>query len=343
MSTARGGMGVGAMGGEIYAVGGSSNNVKHPLSSAEAYTPGCNKWRTLAPMSIARSALGVGVIDGLMYAVGGFSSDGTALAIAEVYTPSSDSWRLIAPMSTARGGPGIGVLGGQLYVVGGGRQLETWTTVEVYTPSSDRWSAVKPMSTVREFLGVGVLGGLLYAVGGDGLASAEVYTPLYRCDAATGQCVASTDGDQTAAGCIATCTGPPAPPPVPPTPEGECHSCMAVPGQAWCWTANKCTPKPTPNHSVCGYTRQVCNNINFCKCTSCTDPVCGSPFVCANNVCVPSTSGLPREDCQTLCGAQKYKCVSNKCVLCDSGLPKATCEANCGPRALRGIGIFALE
>ena len=54
-----------------------------------------------------------------------------------------------------------------------------------------------------------------------------------------------------------------------------------------------------------------------------------------NDACVPSVSGLPREDCQALCGAQKYKCVANKCIPGDTGLPKATCVANCGHALLR--------
>ena len=77
---------------------------------------------------------------------------------------------------------------------------------------------------------------------------------------------------------------------------------MAVPGQAWCWTSNKCLAQP--NLSACDYTHQVCNNVQYCKCKSCTDPVCGSPFACVNNVCVPSASGHPEQDCQTQCGGQ---------------------------------------
>ena len=107
---------------------------------------------------------------------------------------------------------------------------------------------------------------------------------------------------------------------------------MAVPGQAWCWTSNACLKQP--DLSACDYTHQVCNDVQYCKCTSCTDPVCGSPFACVNDQCVPSTSGLPREDCQALCGEGLFHCVANQCVPASTGLPKATCEAHCGHGAL---------
>jgi hypothetical protein len=162
-------------------------------------------------------------------------------------------------------------------------------------------------------------------------------TPKYRCCQITGKCWCDRFGKQSATECAAACK--PVPPP-PPTPAGECHACMSVPGRAWCWTSNSCLEQP--NLSACDYTHQVCNNVQYCKCKSCTDPVCGSPFACIDETCIPSASGLPELDCQKQCGA-KFRCVSNKCIPGDVGLPQASCEANCGPRALRGFGAIAFE
>jgi N-acetylneuraminic acid mutarotase len=211
MHVEREGPGVGVLGGLLYVVGGRSST--SALASAEVHHPGSHggSWHIIASMSVARgSGVGVGVLDGLLYAVGG-EDEGT-LASAEVYRPSNNSWTLIAPMSTARVNLGVGVLGGLLFAVGGECSgCQRFTSAEVYRPATDTWTLIAPLTTSRDGPGVGVLGGLLYVLGGgEGSAgmSVEVYTPVYRCDTATGQCVASTDAGQTAADCNATCKAP---------------------------------------------------------------------------------------------------------------------------------------
>jgi N-acetylneuraminic acid mutarotase len=191
MAVKRESLGVGALNGTLYAMGGF--DFPNYPTSVEAYNSATNTWALVANMLVPRFNLGVGVLGGLLYAVGGARgrSTGTALPLAsvETYHPANDSWALVAPMTEKRDCPGVGVLGGLLYAVGGenddgfeGHQF--LQTVEAYNPATNTWAGhnlIAPMHEPRSSMGVGVLGGLLYAVGGDSgdvyLASVEAYHP----------------------------------------------------------------------------------------------------------------------------------------------------------------------
>src|SRR5262245_59636643 len=71
MNFARGNLGVGVLGGKLYAVGGSSGT--QSLSSAESYNPADTNpvWTQIGTMQFARNGVGVGVANGKVYAVGG--------------------------------------------------------------------------------------------------------------------------------------------------------------------------------------------------------------------------------------------------------------------------------
>merc|ERR1712048_403445 len=58
----------------------------------------------------------------------------------------------------------------------------------------------------------------------------------------------------------------------------------------------------------------------------------GDKFMCVNDQCVASDSGVSQEVCSSICGEapSKYKCENNQCVASSSGADKDTCEALCG-------------
>jgi len=120
MSTGRDGLGVAALDGKIYAVGGSDGNT--PIASGEVYDPATNSWTPIASMPTARTQLRLAAVNGLLYAIGGEARiDGkvTVLSTVEIYDPTIDSWTSAPPMIEARGGHGVAVVNETLYALGG--------------------------------------------------------------------------------------------------------------------------------------------------------------------------------------------------------------------------------
>jgi len=75
MPTKRGGLGVAAINGILYAVGGDQNaSGGTVLATVEAYDPVRNTWATRASMLTARWGLGVAAINGVLYAIGGVNN-----------------------------------------------------------------------------------------------------------------------------------------------------------------------------------------------------------------------------------------------------------------------------
>ena len=186
MPTARYALGVGEIGGVLYAVGGLLGST--PLATVEAYDPAGNTWTTKASMPTARHRLAVGVVNGILYAVGGFGNLGSPpalLATVEAYDPATNSWTTRASMPTARNDLAVGVANGILYAIGGiSGAVQGVATVEAYDPATDTWTTKAPMPTARFGLGVATINGKLYAVGGASnapggaqYATLEVYDP----------------------------------------------------------------------------------------------------------------------------------------------------------------------
>lgn len=61
MSSRRSSVGVGVLGGLLYAVGGYDGASRHCLSSVECYNPVTKEWGLICDMSTRRSGAGVGV------------------------------------------------------------------------------------------------------------------------------------------------------------------------------------------------------------------------------------------------------------------------------------------
>jgi N-acetylneuraminic acid mutarotase len=188
MPTARYALGMGAIDGIIYAVGGVTSTT--PFATVEAYAPATNTWTTKASMPTARHRLAVGVVDGVLYAVGGIGSGGATvpLATVEAYNPVTNSWATKTSMPTARFDMAVGVVDGILYAIGGigsGGGADMLATVEAYDPATDTWTTRTSMPTARFGQGVAAINGKLYAVGGASnapgggqFATVEAYDPL---------------------------------------------------------------------------------------------------------------------------------------------------------------------
>ena len=82
MSVTRVYLGMGVMGGLIYAVGGYSENFNNH-ASVEVYTPANNSWHSVAYMAVMRYGVAVGVLGNTLFATGGRNGDTYALGSVE--------------------------------------------------------------------------------------------------------------------------------------------------------------------------------------------------------------------------------------------------------------------
>ena len=103
MPTARDCLGVAALGGKIFAVGGIK--ARCALRTAEAYDPQTNTWAALASMCTPRCSFGLAAVQGRLFAAGGYADNGKEVTLdsVEAHDPQLDRcWTTVAPMSAPR-------------------------------------------------------------------------------------------------------------------------------------------------------------------------------------------------------------------------------------------------
>ncbi|HEY7520883.1 MAG TPA: kelch repeat-containing protein [Methylomirabilota bacterium] len=181
MPTARGALAATALGGRIYALGGSAGD---PLGAHEIYDVAGNRWTVANPMPTARDHLAVVAFLDRVWALGGRTSFmGTQYANVEVYDPGTDSWRTGPPLPRGRGGLAAVALPDRILAFGGEAPLRIFNATEMYEPAGNRWISLAPMPTPRHGIGAAVIGGRVYVPAGGiepGFAATqanEAYTP----------------------------------------------------------------------------------------------------------------------------------------------------------------------
>jgi len=156
MNRARGGLGVTAANGKIYAIGGCSKNgsySRRPISgfvrTNEEYDPMIDKWTIKASMLTPRSNFAIATCQEKIYCIGGaligFELDEIYhmfevpvwSGVNEVYDPATDTWQTKAPMPTALSTAKANVVDDKIYIFDG---ADTW----VYDIVSDSWSKKAP-------------------------------------------------------------------------------------------------------------------------------------------------------------------------------------------------------
>ncbi|XP_071550708.1 kelch-like protein 40 isoform X2 [Panulirus ornatus] len=161
LSRGRGHLGMAALHGSLYAVGGVGcvGGASQVLASCEKFDPGSDMWVPIAPLAQARAYLGVAVIHDQLYAIGGY--DGSRwLNSVERYDPLRDQWTTVSSMISARSSFGVTVSHGRIYCLGGFSGESNLNTVEKYNPRTNMWHCVQSMQLRRY-----------------GLVAATVYVP----------------------------------------------------------------------------------------------------------------------------------------------------------------------
>jgi non-specific serine/threonine protein kinase len=112
-------LGVTALGGTVYAVGGRTAGLDTNLLHFESYRPGDRSWRRLQPVPDPRGGTGAVAVRGAVVSVGGEEPGGT---IAEVlaYRVAARRWVPLEDLPTPRHGVGVAAHGGRVFVIGGG-------------------------------------------------------------------------------------------------------------------------------------------------------------------------------------------------------------------------------
>jgi len=185
MPTGRGLFGTSAVGGTIYAVGGTTTG-RDKLAVVEAYDTVTDTWTRKADMPTPRNALSTAVVDGKVYAIGGWGYDrpeggwesidptmtGQDFSTVEAYDPKTDTWATRADMPTPRSHMTVSALGGKIYAIGGGARIvagrsgEDRPLLEVYDTATNRWARAADLPTPRSALSSSVVDGRIYVMGG---------------------------------------------------------------------------------------------------------------------------------------------------------------------------------
>lgn len=204
MPEARAEVGVAALGGRVYVVGGTvqrgAEAPEYATTLVTSYDPRTNTWSRHAPLPRPLSHVGVAASGGRLYAFGGFTDivHMDPQPVAYAYDPRRDRWAQLPDMPHKLGAVGVAAVDGKLHLIGG-RDSRTVVTVPgvdpplsmglgtvrthlVYDPVRRRWSEAAPLPAVsRDHAGVAVVGHHIHVVGGrvedvdDNLARHDVY------------------------------------------------------------------------------------------------------------------------------------------------------------------------
>jgi N-acetylneuraminic acid mutarotase len=139
-------LGVGVVGGILYAVGGACcapGENGTILGTVEAYDPATDTWRTKASIPTPRYGP-VAVANGILYAVGGVSKGTGIISTVEAYNPTTNAWLAKPPMPVALNGHAVGVVKRTLYALGGLRVAGSGPALKVVEDGSNYAFEVAP-------------------------------------------------------------------------------------------------------------------------------------------------------------------------------------------------------
>jgi N-acetylneuraminic acid mutarotase len=158
MQVARGGLGVAAVNGKIYAIGGSTASGLYPpnlqrgfTGTNEEYNPETDTWIFKKSMPTPRSDFAITVYQNKIYCIGGtigtekvdvVYSRFVSTEVNEVYDPATDTWERKEPMPKAEMQLQANVVNGKIYLIDGSLN-------QVYDPATDSWTSKTPMPAVQ--------------------------------------------------------------------------------------------------------------------------------------------------------------------------------------------------
>lgn len=169
LPTARFGAFAGAVGKNIYVIGGATTSGYQATGVNEIYNTKTNKWTTGAPDPTPRELGASAVVDGILYVIGGSTSGSNPVALVEAYDPVSNTWKTKSPMPTAMNSMPAVVDKNVIYVIGGyNPNAQVWyDTVEAYNTTTDAWTEELPLLLAKSWEAIGLLGSTIVAADGN--------------------------------------------------------------------------------------------------------------------------------------------------------------------------------
>lgn len=179
MQEARGYLGVVAVNGKVYAIGGSttsggwSSYNGSVVGTNEEYDPITDTWTFTASMPTPRYTFAIAAYENKIYCIGGETSNGSITAVNEVYDPATDEWETKTPMPTPRVNLQASVVNGLIYLIGGyvpdnsDFGLAISNLNEVYDPATDTWTTKAPLPTASADYVSAVVNNRLFVIGGE--------------------------------------------------------------------------------------------------------------------------------------------------------------------------------
>ena len=162
MPTARMGAAAGAIGKNIYVIGGYY--VNDIIGVNEIYNPKTNKWTTGTSDPHPRAFVAYAVVNKILYVIGG--SDGSEiLSLTESYNPATDTWTTLAPMPYAVQTASAVADKDIIYVIGG-QDNGFFANVASYNTTTNTWTEEAPLLVDKGWSAVGLLGTTIVSAGG---------------------------------------------------------------------------------------------------------------------------------------------------------------------------------
>lgn len=158
LPTPRGGMGVAALDGAIYAAGGQFQSTS--FKDFSVFFPAENRWEELPDMPTARNHLAAVAHNGLFYAIGGRHGGGLSGKL-EVYDPTTRMWDTLEPLLTPRAGIATSLINHEIFVFGGegneARPDGIFPQTESYSIEFGCWYPRLDMAVPRHGIGAAVV------------------------------------------------------------------------------------------------------------------------------------------------------------------------------------------
>ena len=141
-------LGVVAVDGKIYAIGGSTRDMR-VVDTNECYNPVTDTWVTLEPMPTPRAAFAITVHEGKIYCMGGYNDESYNTNShepinlpTELYDPATNKWSTKASAPFNNGTWQAHAINGQIFVIsannfGTDDYKRDW---HVYDPTTNSWS-----------------------------------------------------------------------------------------------------------------------------------------------------------------------------------------------------------
>jgi N-acetylneuraminic acid mutarotase len=171
MPTARAGVGVAAVNGKIYAIGGW---YPCPINTTEEYNPSTDMWSSKQAMPTARMFFGTAVYQDKIYVMGGKIGQ-KATNQTEVYDPSTDTWTPKASMPIACYDLSANLVNCKIYLIGGikplnGNNITCINTTQIYDLQTGTWTIGTPIPNAVYCYASAVVGNKIYVISGSTLS-----------------------------------------------------------------------------------------------------------------------------------------------------------------------------